>query len=224
MVVVAGREVSRPERVGFSGQLLQPDGSFPSTGVVFGKRNYKTYPTGPFGDQAFCVQREVDEAEVDLALEKRLYLGVRCEILKEHVDGGNVLREEPERLPQESPVGFRRDPDHDLPRLGSRCLPRKTTGVLGRGQNPPRLVEEALAGRRQFDMPLGATKEIHLELPFEVSDLLAQGRLGSVEASSRTAEVQFFGDRREISQVAKFHAAFIDKEASRAKNWDRQIL
>jgi hypothetical protein len=54
-------------------------------------------------------------------------------------------------------------------------------------------------------VPLGSGEEFHLELALEVSNLLAQGRLGGVQPAGRMAEVKLFRDRDEISKMAELH-------------------
>jgi hypothetical protein len=38
-----------------------------------------------------------------------------------------------------------------------------------------------------------------------LADLVAEGRLGDVQSISRAMEVQLFGHRHEIAQLAEFH-------------------
>src|SRR5437868_6269910 len=55
-------------------------------------------------------------------------------------------------------------------------------------------------------MTLRPMKEGSLQLLFESPDLLAQGRLGDMELRSRPPEMQLFGDRQEVAEVAELHA------------------
>jgi hypothetical protein len=48
-------------------------------------------------------------------------------------------------------------------------------------------------------MPPGPGKQIHLELGLEVLNLLAQGRLGSVQPAGRVSEMKLFRDRDEVT-------------------------
>jgi hypothetical protein len=54
-------------------------------------------------------------------------------------------------------------------------------------------------------MPLNAAQQVDFELRFEISDLLAQGRLGSLDAVRGVAEVEFFRDRDEVAKVPQLH-------------------
>jgi hypothetical protein len=178
-----------------------------------GKRDHESHPAGRFGDQAFRLQWKADEPDVDLASAKRVDLGLRGQILKEDLDKRSVLAEEAEHLAQEEPVGLRGNTNDDLLRLAPRRLSRQTGGALRRGKNAARLLEKSLTRRRQLDVPLRSEKEIHLELAFEVSNLLAQGRLGGVQPARRMSEMELFRDRDEISKMAKLHGGLFDRWA-----------
>ena len=82
-----------------------------------------------------------------------------------------------------------------LPRLG--------------GQNPARLPKEPISRRCELDVPPDAAQEVHFQLGFEIANLLAQGRLGGVQAVRRAAEMELFGDRHEVAQVPQLHSGFL---------------
>src|SRR5206468_9470124 len=66
--------------------------------------------------------------------------------------------------------------------------------------------EEHSASVGQLHMTLRPMKEGSLQLLFESPDLLAQGRLGDMELRRRPPEMQLFGDREEVAEVAQLHA------------------
>ena len=73
-------------------------------------------------------------------------------------------------------------------------------GVVGEPQDPPRIVEQDGAGDGQRDRR-GALQQRDPELALEVADLLADCRLGDVQALGGATEVQFLGDGDEIAKV-----------------------
>ncbi len=60
-------------------------------------------------------------------------------------------------------------------------------------------------GRGQLDLALVAQQQRRADLLLELADLLAQRRLGHVQALRGTAEVQLLGDGDEVAQVAELH-------------------
>ncbi len=50
-----------------------------------------------------------------------------------------------------------------------------------------------------------AHEQLHPQLGLQRADLLAQRRLGDVQAKRGAREVQLLGDGDEIAQVAQFH-------------------
>ena len=68
-------------------------------------------------------------------------------------------------------------------------------------QNAARFPKEPLTRRSQLDVAPDAAQEVHLELGLEIPNLLAQGRLGGVEAVRGAAEMEVFGDRDEVPKV-----------------------
>ena len=78
-------------------------------------------------------------------------------------------------------------------------------GALGRGQNPARFPKEPVSRRCELDVPLDAAQQIDFELGFEIPNLLAQGRLGGVQAVRGAAEVEIFRDRDEVAKVPQLH-------------------
>ena len=92
----------------------------------------------------------------------------------------------------------------DPPRGGDRAveLAEQLTGVA----------QERLAGRGQLDPSARAGQQRAAELLLELAYLLAQRRLGDVQAGGGAAEMQLLCDRDEIAQLAKFHLDLCDSE------------
>ena len=78
---------------------------------------------------------------------------------------------------------------------------------LGLLQHPTCFVQQGGAGIGEGDAPLGAVEETHAQLLLELADLLADRRLGDVQALRRAAEVQFLSDGDEVPEMPKFHCA-----------------
>ena len=77
------------------------------------------------------------------------------------------------------------------------------------GQHRPGVAQERLAGGGQLDPAAGAVQQPAAELLLEPADLLAQRRLGDVQAGRGAAEVQLLGDGDEVTQLAKFHVPLL---------------
>jgi hypothetical protein len=48
-------------------------------------------------------------------------------------------------------------------------------------------------------------EQLHPDLPFQVADLLAEGRLGDAEFFGGAGEVSLFGNGQKIADVTQFH-------------------
>jgi hypothetical protein len=55
-------------------------------------------------------------------------------------------------------------------------------------------------------------KELRADLPFELQDLLTQGRLGNSQMGRGISEMQVLGDGEEVAQLTKFHIFFVSKK------------
>src|SRR5512143_1119366 len=182
----------RPERVRLLRQFLEPEVVSASQGVRFGKRDDEPHPARRLRGQSFRLQWKADEPDVDMTCPKGGDLGLRRQILKDDFHRRGVLGEKAKGLPQEKPVGLRGDPDRELAGLVPRGLPCETGGAFRCRENPAGFLQEPLARGCQLDMALAAKKEIDLELALEISNLLAQGRLGGVEPARRMSEMKLF--------------------------------
>lgn len=76
---------------------------------------------------------------------------------------------------------------------------------LGVVQHTSSLGQQRGSGIGERDAPLAAVEEPHTELVLELSNLLADCRLGDVPPLGGTPEVQLVRDRNEIPEVSEFH-------------------
>jgi hypothetical protein len=72
-------------------------------------------------------------------------------------------------------------------------------------EHSPRFYEERLPSDREGDLSLRAVKQTDAELLLELTNLLADRRLGDIEAFGCAAEVQFLGYRDEVPEVTELH-------------------
>ncbi|MDT4875176.1 hypothetical protein FQZ97_1105250 [compost metagenome] len=80
-------------------------------------------------------------------------------------------------------------------------------GFVDLDQYPSRFFKEQPSGLAQFDPTIGTLEQPRANLLLQRLDLLAQGRLGDAQGQRGTAEMQFFGDGDEVTQVTQFHGA-----------------
>ena len=83
---------------------------------------------------------------------------------------------------------------------GDRCL-----ALLGRGQGAAGGRQQRLPGRGERDAPVIAHEQRIAQLSFERVDRGAQAGLHDVHPGGRAGEVQLFGDRDEMSELAQLH-------------------
>ena len=73
-----------------------------------------------------------------------------------------------------------------------------------------RFGQEAFAGMGEGDRAFGlAGKQLGAEHGFQGADLVAERRRRDVETRRGAREMQFFGDRGEVLEVAEFHACIM---------------
>ena len=77
--------------------------------------------------------------------------------------------------------------------------------MSGLGQDDARLLHEHLAGFGQLDVALGPVKELHLQLVFELTDLVAERRLAEIQAFRGAPEVQGIRHRHDVPEVPQLH-------------------
>jgi HEAT repeat protein len=73
-----------------------------------------------------------------------------------------------------------------------------------RGEDAPRVIEEALASGRELGVSAGAIENPAPDLIFEHSDLARQVRLADAEALGGAREMRFLGEDREIPILPQF--------------------
>ena len=95
--------------------------------------------------------------------------------------------------------------DREPADLAALDAPRLARRVLDGVEDLARAHEERRPGRGQLDLALVAQQQRRADLLLELADLLAQRRLGHVQALRRAAEVQLLGDGDEVAQVAELH-------------------
>ena len=88
-------------------------------------------------------------------------------------------------------------------------------GDLELGEHRAGVAQEGRAGRRQLDSPARAGEQRAAQLLLQRADLLAERRLGDVQARGGAAEVQLLGDGDEVTQLAEFHERSFDGGDSR---------
>ena len=73
--------------------------------------------------------------------------------------------------------------------------------VVHIGEQPPRPVEQRVAGQRQLDPVRGAAQQVAADEPFQAADLPAQRGLRHEQPGRGPAEVQLLGNRHERPQM-----------------------
>lgn len=76
-------------------------------------------------------------------------------------------------------------------------------GRLAVGEQPGAVFGESLSGGRERYLPAAALKQLDAKLLLELADLPGQGGLGDIERGRGPPEVQPFGDRHEVAQLAQ---------------------
>ena len=72
-------------------------------------------------------------------------------------------------------------------------------------QDDSRFLNEEPAGVGQLDMTLGPVEQRNPKFCFQLSNLLAEGRLAEVEPLRRMAEVESVGDGDHVPQMTQLH-------------------
>lgn len=82
-------------------------------------------------------------------------------------------------------------------------------GPLGLGEGGPGLLDEEASGLGEFDLAAGADKQGGSQFLFKGFDLLAEGRLGDVQAAGGAAKVQFLRYSQDVTHVTQIHVCNI---------------
>lgn len=173
--------------------------------MLLGDRGDESLACGHFADDTGRLDRKADESDVDPAPLKCSDLSLGREVLKEDFHSRRVLSKESESLAQEHPVRLGRNADDDLLGFFPLRLSRESGRALRGGENLARFPKEPISRRCELDMPPDAAQQVHLELGFEIPNLLAEGRLGGVQAVRRAAEMELLRDRDEVAKVPQLH-------------------
>jgi hypothetical protein len=126
---------------------------------------------------------------VQLQLGVVIVLSKQAERVRDHASPGCILGES--------------DPQR------SRLAARHTLGALGRLvqllKNSPRLIKEQSTGRTDLHTATEPIEQLETDLTFEVLNLSRERRLRHAQALRSPAEVLFFADGDEVSEMAQFH-------------------
>ena len=76
------------------------------------------------------------------------------------------------------------------------------------GQQGPGVGQQLPPGRGQLGGPLVPDEQLRLQFVFQCLDLAGQHRLGDVQGLRGPAEVQPFGDRDEVAQLAEVDVGY----------------
>src|SRR5262245_57013258 len=101
-----------------------------------------------------------------------------------------------------------REPDGDFPLLAARGAPGRRERMIDVGQDRTGIGEQRRAGVGQLDAARLAAKQLHIELPLQCANLLAERRLLHAEPFRRPRDVLYLGDGDEISKVPELHLPF----------------
>ena len=76
-------------------------------------------------------------------------------------------------------------------------------GALERCERERCLFEERVPGGGELDLAAGAREQLCAEGALELADLVAQRRLGDIEARGGTAEVELLSDGQEVAKQTR---------------------
>ena len=174
-------------------------------GVVARHGHHQSLAPDLFQPQLGAPGRRPEEADVELSALDGLHLRPGAQLTERHVDVRVLGRVQPE---QHGHVAVERRVDEaevETPGRAPACLPSGAGGSVHLENRLPGLLQEHLARGRQLHVAAVAAEEGGLQLQLETPDLLAQGRLGDVEARRRTGEVQLLRDGYEVAKLPKLH-------------------
>ena len=149
------------------------------------------------------------EADVEPAVVELAQLLGRPHLVQPQRDVRRLHAKRAQQLGHERVHGRADEADGEAPDLAALHAPRLARGVLDRGEDLARADEERRPGGGQLDLALVAQQQRRADLLLELADLLAQRRLGHVQALRRAAEVQLLGDGDEVAQVSELHGSSV---------------
>ena len=82
---------------------------------------------------------------------------------------------------------------------------RQPSGMFDAAENVFRLSKEDASRVRERHVMAASLEQRHTDVPFELSNLLAQRRLRRVQAGGGAREVQLLGHRHEVFEMPQFH-------------------
>jgi hypothetical protein len=159
----------------------------------------------PLDRESAVLNRKQGESHLDLAHSQGLDLLLRVEAVQVNLDIG-VARQKDRKNSLENPA-LRRGAaaDRQASGLTTGGVLCDFDGVLGVSDNLSSLLEKQSSRFRQSYRSAAAAKQLHADFPLKIANLMRERWLRNVEAVRRSAEMQLFGDRNEIPEVAKFH-------------------
>ena len=110
-----------------------------------------------------------------------------------------------------------RQAEQQLAPLAACVSARDLDRGVGRLDRGPGRREHVRSRVGQLDVRAGPVEQPHAELALEPGDLLAEGRLGDVQALGGAAEVELVGERDERAQeprVGVMHGAYETRHAA----------
>ena len=134
------------------------------------------------------------EGNIDVA-GKDVVDSAQKEVPKRYLDSRVSLAEQAQKAGQELAGGRPVEADHQAIRAGGTS---DRNGSLRLGQEPPTLRQQCPTCRRELDPAAGSFQQRHAELLLQPSDLMAQRRLGDMQALRGATEVKLFGDGDEV--------------------------
>jgi hypothetical protein len=161
-----------------------------------------------FPDQIGMVETRPDEADMDAPVQQRRLLLERQHFVQQHLHA-RMLGMKPAQGRRQQQVHGRADiADADPADLAAPDPTRPGDGLLQLGDQGRRLGLEKLAGLGQAQRPAAAFQQLQAQLVLQLADLLAQRRLGDMQAQGGAAEIQLLGHRQEVAEMTQLHQTF----------------
>lgn len=186
-------------------QIGEVDGRHPGEAVAFGQDEGDGLTPGPFAGKVEVLGWAAQETDVGLSGLQHRDLAVRRHFVDPQRDVGigdrEVANGAPEGAGQHRPCQADID---DAGRTGTDGA-GAPDGFAGLLQDVERLHEEVGARPRQRHATGRPFEQRGADLCLEITDLLAQGRLGDTEARGGGGEAEMPGDGREVAKVPEFH-------------------
>ena len=118
---------------------------------------------------------------------------------------GQACRRQRAQAGQDAHVGGRERADRQLAGAAVSRPLRQPAGMFDAAENVLRLSQEDTPGIRERDVMAAPFEQRHADVPFQLSNLLAEGGLRRVQPGGRAREVQFLRHRHEVAQMPQFH-------------------